>query len=238
MKSKPFLFVGLDYQDPYEVADFAEELCQVDRDSFGFKLNLDFLINTVLSGNYEPFERVLSMKKPIFTDLKMWNGKRTMTSIAEGLIKRNVDYFNVYSLADKPFLEALVEKTKGTNTKVLGVTVLTHYDEDYCQRKRGCSFEEAVRSDAETAYDAGCDGIILPGTMLNEVMDLQMEKLIPAVRPDWYGKTGDNYQKQESSVKEAIDGGANLLVCSSPIRKSPDRKEALIKTLDEINIKI
>lgn len=234
---KPFLFVGLDYYNPREVADFAEELVEVNRDNFGFKLNLDFLINTVLSGNYKPFERVLEIGKPNFIDLKMWNGKRTMNSIAEGLIKREIDYFNVYSLADKPFLEALVEKTKRTNTKVLGVTVLTHYDEDYCQRKRGCSFREAVREDAKTAYDAGCHGIILPGTMLDVVKDLEIEKLVPAVRPDWFGKTGDNYQKQETSVREAVEKGANLLVCSSPIRKAEDRKEALIKILDEMELK-
>ncbi len=59
--------------------------------------------------------------------------------------------------------------------------------------------------------------------------------MVPAVRPDWFGKTGDNYQKQEISVREAILKGADLLVCSSPIRKSSDRKEALIKTLDEMN---
>ena len=132
--SKPFLFVGLDYENPSEVAGFAEELTQVDRTNFGFKLNLDFILNTALLGDRKPFERVLKLGRPIFADLKMWNGKRTMTSIAEGLIKTGIDYFNVYSLADAPFLKAVVEATNGTKTKVLGVTVLTHYDEDYCQR--------------------------------------------------------------------------------------------------------
>lgn len=233
--NKPFLFVGLDYQDPAEAVDLAEELSGVDRDNFGFKLNLDFFINTTLTGNTHYLERVFSLGKPIFTDLKMWNGKRTMTSIAERLVERRVDYFNVYALADEPFLESVVGITHGSDTKVLGVTVLTHYGEDYCQRMRGCSLREAVRKDAETAYSAGCHGIILPGTMLREVEDLPVEKLVPAIRPDWYGKTGDNYQKQETSVREAIEGGADLLVCSSPIRKSPDRKLALIKTLDEMN---
>ncbi len=233
--AKPFLFVGLDYQEPNKVLDLAEELSQIDRDNFGYKLNLDFIINSVLTGNCEPFERVMGLGKPIFADLKMWNGKRTMQSITAGLVQRGVNYFNLYSLADKPFLESVVKSTEGTNTKVLGVTVLTHYDEDYCQRMRSCSFNEAVRRDAETAYNAGCHGIILPGTMLEEIKDIPAEKLVPAVRPDWYGKTGDNFQKQETSVREAIAGGANLLVCSSPVRKSPDRKEALIKTLDEMN---
>lgn len=232
--NNPFLFVGLDYENPNDVASFAEELTQVDRPNFGFKLNLDFILNTALLGDRQPFERVLKLGIPIFADLKMWNGKRTMTSVVEGLTRAGIDYFNVYSLADAPFLKAVVEATKDTKTKALGVTVLTHYTEDYCQRMRGCSFRDAVRKDAEVAYSAGCHGIILPGTMLDVVSDLSIEKLVPAVRPSWYGKTGDNYQEQETFVRDAINGGANLLVCSSPIRKSKDRKGALIKTLDEM----
>jgi len=232
--SDPFLFVGLDYEEPDEVADFAEELAQVDRDNFGLKLNLDFIVNSVLLGNIQPFERILSLKKPIFVDLKMWNGKRTMSSIVEKLVKRGVDYVNVYAQADEDFLRRVVETTEGTDTKILGLTVLTHYDDRYCQKIYGCSMREAVRRFADIAYSAGCHGIILPGTMLDEVQHLQMAKLVPAVRPDWYGKTGVNYQKQEVSVREAIEGGANLLVCSSPIRKSKNRREALIRTLDEM----
>jgi len=232
---KPFLFVGLDYTNPQQVAEFAEELAEVDSDRFGFKLNLDFFINCALHNDTESLARVRKLGKPIFADLKMWNGRRTMTSVAEGIgVTGGIDYFNVYALAGKDFLGKVVEEANKRGTKVLGVTVLTHYDEDYCQRMRGCTFEEAVKKDAEIAYSAGCHGIILPGTMLSTVRDLPVEKLVPAVRPDWYGKTGANYQKQETSVREAIDGGADLLVCSSPIRKSENRKEALVKTLDEM----
>ena len=67
-----------------------------------------------------------------------------------------------------------------------------------------------------------------------EVADLEMKKLVPAVRPRWYGKTGDNFQEQETYVGDAIRDGADLLVCSSPIRKSENRKEALVRTLDEM----
>lgn len=233
--NKPFLFVGLDYEKPNKVIEFAEELANVDSDRFGFKLNLDFLINSALFYGFDStVSRILDLGKPVFTDLKMWNGKRTMCSVAQGLVQRGVDYFNVYALADAPFLKSVVDVTTRSNTKVLGVTVLTHYNEDYAQRMRGCSLREAVRRDAQIAYDAGCHGIILPGTMLEEVSHLPIEKLVPAIRPYWYGKTGENYQEQEVLVREAVERGANLLVCSSPIRKSKNRKEALVKTLDEM----
>lgn len=234
---KPFLFIGLDYEEPYKVAEFARELNEVKSNQFGYKLNLDFLLNSLVRKQYEPFEEVLSLGKPIFADLKMWNGRRTMCSIFEALAERKIAYANVYTLADKPFLEAIKKTLEGTDTQLLTVTVLTHYNDRYCYENFGCSMKEAVRKFSQTAYDSGCDGIILPGTMLSEVRHLPLKNvLVPAVRPDWYDKTGENYQKQESSLKEAIQGGANLLVCSSPIRKSKDRKEALLKTLDEMII--
>ncbi len=235
MTKKPFLFVGLDYEEIYQVAEFAEELASVDRDDFGFKLNLDFYIRCALFGDTKPLARVAGLEKPMFADLKMWNGARTMSSVAEGLkVTHGANYFNVYALAGEDFLKKIVNSVSGADMKVLGITVLTHYNEDYCREMRGSSFKEAVRKDAETSYKAGCHGIILPGNMLEEVADLEMQKLVPAVRPSWYGKTGDNYQEQETYVKDAVNDGADLLVCSSPIRKSKDRKEALIRTLDEM----
>ena len=49
MNKQPFLFVGLDYENPYQAAEFAERLAEVNRDDFGFKLNLDFYINKKIS---------------------------------------------------------------------------------------------------------------------------------------------------------------------------------------------
>lgn len=231
---EPFLFVGLDYEKPEEVLAFAKELAEV-KGEFGFKLNLDFIINAAFSGNSH-LRKVLDLGKETFVDLKMWNGRRTMVSIVNDLIKVGVDYTNVYAEAGEPFVRAVVDTTKEKRTKILGLTVLTHYDDEHCQRNYGCSLREAIRRFSKIAHSAGCHGIIVPGTMLNEVRDLEIEKLVPAVRPDWFGITGDNYQRQEALIREAIEGGANLLVCSSPIRRgyNGSRRDALLKTLEEI----
>ena len=208
---KPFLFVGLDEEEPANALKLAYELDEVDssNERFGFKFNLDFFLNSFLAGNSDNLNEMLCFGRPIFADLKMWNGRRTMTSIVSHLANYGIDYTNVYSLADEPFVKAVVDSVKNKDTKILGVTVLTHYDEDYCQRMRGKSLKDAVRQDAEIAYNAGCHGVILPGTMLEDVADLEMEKLVPAVRPKWYGKTGDNYQEQEIYIEDAIEKGAN-----------------------------
>jgi orotidine-5'-phosphate decarboxylase len=231
--TKPFLFVGLDQGNYIQDYLFARELNHVKRD-FGIKLNLDFFVESSLSGNAIPLQRTFDLGRPIFADLKMWNGKRTMNSVADGLIQKGVDYINVYSHAGEDFIKSLVERTKGTKTKILGLTVLSHYTDKDCMRLYGYYLKDAVKNLSNIAYSSGCHGIIVPGTSLDAVKNLPLEKLVPGVRPGWYGKTGENYQRQEVSIREAVEGGATLLVCSSPIRKSPNRLEALERTLDEI----
>jgi len=179
-------------------------------------------------------ELILSLGKPIFADLKLWNGRRTMASIVTELAQQGVAYTNVYAEAGESFVRGVVEATEGTDTRVLGLTVLTHYDDKYCQETYGLSLKDAVQKFAVQAHDAGCHGIILPGTTLDAVSDLRMEKLVPAVRPTWFMGTGANYQQQEILVGDAVRAGADLLVCSSPIRKSDNPQEALDKVLDEM----
>lgn len=233
-----FLFVGLDYEDPSKVADFAEELAEVDRDDFGFKLNLDFFFSCLIGdlyGNNGPLIRIADLGKPIFADLKMWNGRRTMESVVSSLSFVGTAYTNVYAHAGEDFLKEVVEVAGETgDMKVLGLTVLTHYTDQDCQRIYGRSLRDSVRTLAETVHKGGCQGVILPGTSLDIVADLPLEKMVPAVRPKWYGLTGDNYQEQEIYIGDAIKAGADLTVCSSPIRKSKNRKEALVRTLDEM----
>jgi len=234
---KPFLFVGLDHGNTYTAAELAKELSEVDRDNFGFKLNLDFYLRCALSGDTKPLATIYELERPIFADLKMWHDPRTMSSIADGFnLWGKTDYINVYALAEKDFIKEVVQVSERKNTKVLGLTVLTYYDDAYCQKNRGGSLRETVRKDALTAYDAGCHGVILPGTLLDEVADLRIEKLVPAVRPDWYNGTEESYQKQEVSVKYAVKEGADILVCSTPIRTSDEPQDALIKILDEMEI--
>ena len=234
MTKQPFLFVGLDYERTSEVVGLAEELAEVDRKDFGFKLNLDFYINSALGGDLKPLSRIGRLHKPIFADFKMWNGRRTMISIAENLFPSYIDYTNIYAHAGETFLRSVVESVEGSRTRILGVTVLTHYKDSDCQRLYGRSLRDSVRMLSEIAFDGSCHGIILPGTTLDMVTDLPIQKLVPAVRPKWYGITGDNDQEQEIYVGDAVRNGADLLVCSSPIRKSKNRKEALIRTLDEM----
>lgn len=227
---KPFLFVALDDLDKKEgqTLEIAGKLSGVEA-SFGFKVNLDYLLNPE-KGLRTTLAPIQQLNRPIFTDLKMWNGTRTMASVIENLVALGVDYLNVYALADN-LLPKAIKITEGTKTKVLGLTVLTHFDENYCQKHFRRPLRETVRHFAEVAVEAGCHGIILPGTALEIVEDLDVIKVVPGVRPTWYK---DTRHEEEIEPRVAVEKGANILVCGSPILKSENPLDALQKILSEI----
>lgn len=227
---QPFLFVALDDlgEKEKEMLEIAERLIAVDG-PFGFKANLDYLLNPRI-GLKTALSQVQQFGRPVFADLKMWNGTRTMRSVIESLVECGVDYLNVYALADD-LLPGAIKATEGSKTKVLGLTILTHFSESYCQKWFKRSLRETVRLTAEVALDRGCHGIILPGTVLDVVQDLKTIKVVPGVRPKWYQ---DTRHEEEVEPGVAVDQGADGLVCGSPIMKSADKVVALKRILSEM----
>lgn len=233
---KSLLFIALDglAEKETETLSIARELAMVDG-YFGFKFNLDYMLNVhrnlkeIITNMYY-FNGDHKFNRPIFADLKMFNGSRTMMNIVRDFVELETDFVNVYALADN-LLSEVVQVAKGTKTKVLGLTVLTHFSEKYCQKHFKRTLKETVRHLSEVAIDSGCDGIILPGTMLDEVKDLNTIKVVPGVRPNWYK---DNRHEEEIEPKIAIEKGANILVCGSPIMKSINKTESLKQILNEM----
>lgn len=225
----PFLFVALDDMVDTEniTLEIAETLAQESGD-FGFKVNLDFLLEEEL---WSAIDIVSELGRPVFADLKMFNGARTMASIIQKVIDCKVDYLSVYALADEELRKA-IQSVKKNDTKILGVTILTHYDDAYCKKHFCRTLGEAVRHFAETAIDVGCDGIIVPGTTLGVVSDLETIKVVPGIRPGWYK---DSRHKEEITPATAVEKGADILVCGGPIMKADDPVEALHLVLSEMN---
>lgn len=201
----------------------AEQLAEVDG-TFGFKINLDY----VLAVGYEiAVNTIERFGQPIFVDLKMWNGGRTMSSIVADMVQLGVDYTNAYALADKELARA-VKAAEGTDTEVLGLTVLTHYDDAYCRKHFLRSLSDTVAHFAEVSRDVGCRTVILPGTTLGAVADIEVGTCVPGMRPEWYS---DSRHSEEITPFAAKEAGVDMGVCGSPVMKSPNPAEALQKVL-------
>ena len=224
-----FVYVALDYLNQSDNIAFAQELAgQVDSDRFGFKVNLDSVAN--FSPNaLNPFSFVEEIRKtgrPVFVDMKMWNGGRTMEEVARGCADSGVEIVNMYPHAGGKFIERVKNSLDGSGTKLFTLTVLTHYTDLDTQNLYGCSLNEAVRRLAKIGFESGADGHLRLSPL---------EILSPGIRPTWYPNRRDNAQEQTVTPREAIDNGADYLVIGSPIRKSQNQAEALERVLAEIS---
>ena len=228
METLPKFFVANDASDLNEAINKTELISGVS-ENYGIKLNLDLVLKDINIIN-----KIAELSgKPIFVDMKMWNGKRTMNEVIKTVADQGASMVNVWAQADS-MLEKAVDTAKKAGLTVLGVTVLTHYDDDYCKRFFGRPMDKMVRLLAKTALKWGCDGYILPGTCLDAVADLGGLKFNPAVRPFWYGDKVINFQKQIMEPGQAFKKGADIVSCGSPVFRSQDPKRALELILEEI----
>lgn len=227
------LYTALDHNDVRSNLDLAQRLSTDTSRAYqpnnGFKINLDH----VYKWGTEYINNVQKFGRPVFVDLKMNNGSRTMGNIVEDLVNRGVKHVNVWALADR-LIKPLAEITKGSSTKLLAVTVTTHFDDEFCQKNFGRNLKETVRHFSEVGLEYGCDGIIIPGTTLDAVSDLDCTKLVPAIRPAWFKNTKTNDQEQTVTPTEAIQHGADILVCGSPIHQSHNPEEAMALIYQEM----
>jgi orotidine-5'-phosphate decarboxylase len=224
VSSEPFLFVAIDSNNFPEAYEIAEGLSKVEG-NFGFKINLDL----ILLHGVSMLSHFKSLGKPLFADLKMWNGLRTMKDTLKSLERYGIEYTNVYAMAGGDVLSDLVMYS---TVKIFALTVMTHYDDNYYSSMFNKQKRGFIDKLAKISCRAGCDGVILPPSCISpEVKVSSVRKVCPAIRPSWYS---DDRHADAVSPAYAIDMGANILVCGSPITKADNKKEALIKLLDEM----
>ena len=224
------LFVALDdlLGKKRETVEAVREI-ESEQGNFGYKINLDCLM---FHGTHMAIHGQISTARPIFADTKTWNGKRTTTDIAKMLVDAGVDYFNVWVQADDQ-LAGAVKATEGSKTKILGVTVLTHYSDDWCRMYFRRSLEETVVFLVQRAKDLGLHGVVLPGTCLSAVKDSDQIKTVPGIRMEDFK---DDSHEQEVTPEFAAQNGADIVVCGSPIMKVSDKVGALRQVLSRLTI--
>jgi len=119
---------------------------------------------------------------------------------------------------------------------VLGVTVLTSLNEEECQAIFTCSTKAGVLRFARMAQLAGLDGLISSAQeaeMLKKRVELVLRANTPGIRPSWSIIDKDDQARVMTPAK-AIKAGAKRLVIGRPIITAKDPKEAILRTLEEI----
>ncbi|MEY4304358.1 MAG: hypothetical protein RIT52_533 [Pseudomonadota bacterium] len=161
--------------------------------------------------------------KRVFLDMKLFDIGATIEAAVRGISQYDLDFLTVHG--DPQVVRAACEGKRGTDLKILAVTVLTSLDRadlDANLIKPG-DIHEITLERAARALEAGADGVIASPQEAAMIRALPQAKgrliVTPGVRPAG-AAVGD--QKRIATPAQAIADGANHIVVGRPIWQAAD----------------
>jgi orotidine-5'-phosphate decarboxylase len=173
-----------------------------------------------------PLVRKLADKgKKVFIDLKLHDIGNTVVRGVESIAKLGATFLTVHAYPQT--MKAAAEARRGTDLKILAVTVLTSYD-DNDLHAAGYRFgvSDLVEARAQQAQVLGIDGLVCSpeeAAGLRKLVGHQMRLVTPGIRPAG-SVSGD--QKRIMTPARAIAAGADYLVVGRPVLEAADPKAA------------
>jgi orotidine-5'-phosphate decarboxylase len=180
------------------------------------------------------FARALaSAGKRIFLDLKLHDIGNTVAKGVESVARLGASFLTVHAYPQT--MHAAVDARRGSNLRLLAVTVLTSYDDaDLAAAGYDFTVPELVAERAGQARDIGLDGLVCSGeeaAMLRPIIGVGMLLVTPGIRPAG-AAAGD--QKRIMTPSAAIAAGADYLVVGRPIVAAPDPQAAAEAIVAEV----
>lgn len=174
----------------------------------------------------------------IFLDLKLHDIPNTVKKSMAVLSRLDVDMCNLHAAGTSRMMEAALEgltRPDGTHPLLIAVTQLTSTDQEAMERDLLIKepIDKVVMHYAETAKNAGLDGVVCSPLEARKVHDICGEKFLtvtPGVRfAD--GDIGD--QKRVMTPEQAKKIGSDYIVVGRPITAAPDPVAAYERCIKE-----
>ena len=174
----------------------------------------------------------------IFLDLKLHDIPNTVKKSMAVLSRLDVDMCNLHAAGTSRMMEAALEgltRPDGTRPLLIAVTQLTSTDQEAMERDLLIKepIDKVVMHYAETAKNAGLDGVVCSPLEAQKVHDICGEKFLtvtPGVRfAD--GDIGD--QKRVMTPEQAKRIGSDYIVVGRPITAAPDPVAAYERCIKE-----
>jgi orotidine-5'-phosphate decarboxylase len=163
--------------------------------------------------------------RKVFLDLKYHDIPNTVGAAVREAAQLGVSMLTVHAAGGCKMLRAAAEAAQATNPNllVLGVTVLTSFDEADLNMLglRGGVLDQVLRL-AALALSNGCQGIVASAqeaSALREEFGRDFTIVTPGVRP---AGSGADDQSRVVTPAEAIAAGASYIVVGRPITEAPD----------------
>lgn len=174
----------------------------------------------------------------IFLDLKLHDIPNTVKKSMAVLSRLDVDMCNLHAAGTSRMMEAALEgltRPDGTRPLLIAVTQLISTDQEAMERDLLIKepIDKVVMHYAETAKNAGLDGVVCSPLEAQKVHDICGEKFLtvtPGVRfAD--GDIGD--QKRVMTPEQAKKIGSDYIVVGRPITAAPDPVAAYERCIKE-----
>ena len=220
------IFVACDVSSQKEILDLLE---LIHDDISGIKIGLQYI--TLRSP--EEIRQLSKFNKPIFYDGKFFDIKNTLVESVKSLKDLNVNYATVHLLNGLDALKAANQAAQKINLKLLGVSVLTSFnDKDLESLGFNKKVEDQVKQLIKIAVEAKLYGVICSPLEIKMIKEIapNLKCFTPGIR---MGKTNDD-QKRTMTANEAIKAGSDCLIIGRPITKG-DPQENIKNILSSID---
>ncbi|WP_246717461.1 orotidine-5'-phosphate decarboxylase [Oricola nitratireducens] len=220
------LIVALDVPTVLEAAAIVENL----GDAAGFyKIGYQL----AFAGGLHLADELVRAGKRVFLDMKLLDIDNTVAKGVEAIARSGVSMLTIHAYPKA--MAAAVEAAAGSGLCLLGVTVLTSMDDtDLSNAGYHDTATTLVLKRARQAAKTGMGGIVCSAAEAEAVRDIvgpDLAVVTPGIRPAG-AAAGD--QKRVVTPADAIAAGASHLVVGRPIVAAPDRREAALAILEEI----
>jgi orotidine-5'-phosphate decarboxylase len=171
--------------------------------------------------------------KDVFLDLKMYDISETVKRAVAAVARTGVRFLTVHAIG--AVVRAAVEGREDSGLKLLGVSVLTSFDQaDLEEDGHSCTVSELVERRVRVAVGAGIDGIVtspLEVAKVRAMVGPDVTLVVPGVRSAGAAK-GD--QKRVATPADAIAAGADYLVMGRQITRAADPAAEVERVLEEL----
>ena len=210
------IFVACDVSTQKEVLDLLE---LIHEDISGIKIGLQYITQR----SPDEIRALSKFKKPIFYDGKFFDIKNTLVESIKSLKSLNVDYATVHLLNGLDALKAANEAARDINLNLLGVSVLTSFnDKDLEYLGFNDKVENQVKKLIRIAMDANLYGVVCSPLEIRMIKDIAptLKCFTPGIR---MVDTKDD-QKRTMNANDAIREGSDCLIIGRPITKGDPKK--------------
>jgi len=225
MKNKN-IFVACDVSSQKDILNL---LSKIYEEISGIKIGLQYITN------HSPKEirELGKFNKPIFYDGKFFDIKNTLVESIKSLKELNINYATVHLLNGLNSLKAANKTANEIGIKLLGVSVLTSFDNEELDQ---LGFKDQVQDQVsrliKIADKANLYGVIcspLEVKMIKEIAP-NLKCFTPGIRQN----ENKNDQKRTMNAKQALEEGSDCLIIGRPITDG-DPKKNIQEILSSLN---